>query len=45
MKVYCDVAAAVDPAELEHVAQALFQVDVGEMQLRLELGAGVGRRQ
>ena len=37
-----DVAAAVEPAELEHVAQAFFEIDVGELQLRLELGAGVG---
>ena len=38
------VAAALDPAEVEHLAEAALEIDVGELQLRLEVGAEVGAR-
>ena len=31
-----------EPADAEQLAEALLEVDVGELQLRLEVGAGVG---
>ena len=35
-----EIAFALEPANAEHVAEALLEVDIGELQLRLEVGAG-----
>ncbi len=36
------IAASFEAAELKQLAQAVLQIDVGELQVRLDLGAGVG---
>ena len=36
-----EVAVAFEPPEPEHLAETLVEIDVGELQLRLEVGAGL----
>ena len=34
-----EIAFAFEPSNAEHLAEALLEIDVGELQLRLEVGA------
>src|SRR5207247_9822813 len=34
-----EIAFALEPANAEHVAQTMLEIDVGELQLRLEIGS------